>query len=297
MALHFNSTSDAILHGSAASIDNLDSQTWIWWGVQTVGTNSGKRIVYKGGNFQVFVQDHGTPSSTPNGVRYFRARATTATDAASGSTIFTNGVPAFVAIFDSDGAAPEIWTGDLNTRATEIPSYGVQATGVGTPTSDAASTLEIGNRTGVGSLHSDWHISYLWVYNRRLSVAEALSHQFQPGRINFGCVLKVAYFDDTTLADLSGSGNNGTINGTPALRSHVPLGPPFGYDDQFDHFRTPVTVTAPLVDTFVPADQILTGNVSTRLLQDASTFSEQIKSALLTPHSHILIYLIREEIP
>lgn len=240
MALHFDSGADAVLHGSDASIDNLDSQTWIWWGQQTVGTNTGRRIVYKGGNLQVFVQDPASPSAA-NGVRYFRARATTASDASSNTTIFTNGVPAFVAIFDSDGVAPEIWTGDLNTRATEVPSYGAQATGVGTPTSDASSTLEIGTRLG-GSLHSDWHISYLWVYNRRLSVAEALSHQFQPWRINSGCVLKAAYFDDTTLADLSGNGNNGTINGTPVLRDHVPLGPPFAFRGLFAPAPGPVCV-------------------------------------------------------
>ena len=57
------------------------------------------------------------------------------------------------------------------------------------------------------------------------------------------------------------------------------------------------TVAAQLADTFVLAEQVLTGDIPTRGLTDSFTFADQLNTALLTPHSHILIYLIREEIP
>lgn len=44
------------------------------------------------------------------------------------------------------------------------------------------------------------------------------------------------------------------------------------------------------------ADQILTGDVPTRGLTDSFTFADQIETALLTPHAHVLIYQIGEEI-
>ncbi|KKL27492.1 hypothetical protein LCGC14_2384600, partial [marine sediment metagenome] len=66
---------------------------------------------------------------------------------------------------------------------------------------------------------------------------------------------------------------------------------------RFQGFRPRVTVAAQLADTFVFAEQVLTGDIPTRSLTDSFTFADQLNTALLTPHSHIMIYQIGEEIP
>ena len=228
MAIDFNASLGYVNHGSGASLDNLDAQSWIVWGYPNSITNTNRRLARKSGGD---ILTAGNISAANGRIRYNRLRATTASVIESATNTVTVATWQFFFALDSDGVAPVMYRGTLAALATEI-SYATQTTGSGASADDSADNLLIGSRD-VATAQADWRVAYLWVYNRRLTVAEALQHQFAPWTILTGCVLKTAYFSTVHLADLSGTGNNGTLSGSPVNADHVPLGPPFAFRSQW----------------------------------------------------------------
>ena len=223
MALHFAAGDEYIDHGNASSLNNLDAMTMITVFAPQAAVAAFARMFYKSGNFQAEL-------ATDESVVFARARATTATALhGPASMLPTAGEHCILAMIDDDGVTPRMYFAQYPTVIAEVGSYQAQTTGSGLPTDDSASVFAFGARPG-GTRHCNWHVSYLWLYNVVLSVGEILQHQFSPRTLLPNCVLKTAYFDTVSLGDLSGNGNNGTLNLTPDTVDHVPLSPPFGLD-------------------------------------------------------------------
>lgn len=245
MALLFNGLANPsgnyVNHGSAASLDSLDSLTIIWWDFpNTVATGNG-RAVYKfsaGAGIQVW-------SSVVNAgaARLFHGRATTGSDVFMAASTRQVSTWNFNAVTDSDGVAGKFYWGSLSSPVADVTDTGATVTGAGAENSHAALNFEVGGGSAPTSV--DARTAYIWTYNRVLPFGEIQLHQYRPGTILSGCVLYCVYgFNGTgTQPDWSGSGNAGTLVNSPTVADHVPLGPLFGFDLAWDVGWTPIPPT------------------------------------------------------
>jgi len=131
------------------------------------------------------------------------------------------------ATFDS-GASPPVhmYVGDLAAVAAER-TYGVQTAGSGSVDADNAINLVLGNHAG-NNVAFQGRIAVAAYINRVLTLGEIKQWQFRP-RVLVGTVglWMLGYNGTSTQADLSGSGNPGTVTGA-SVGDHVPLRPLWG---------------------------------------------------------------------
>ena len=224
MAVHFEASLEYIDHGSAPALDDIDPLTLIMWFNPQQVDQLGRRFMRKGGNLQALIGNQGSNGQ----VIYERTRATTNTVLLSNGSVWTTSAWQFLAIVDAEtGGAnrAELWRGTLSSPPL-LAGMTTQTIGTGAVTSDAGSNMLIGSRD-IANTHSDAHIATVWIYNAALTGAQIGLHWHQPSLILANCVLKVNYFDQNHIHDLSGGGNQGSVNGTPIDVNHVPLGPAF----------------------------------------------------------------------
>lgn len=227
-------------HGSGTSLDSLESLTLIWWDYPNTVAGGNGRIIVKlnpGTNgFQVWSANINAGSA-----RLFHLRTGTDGDVRMNTNTRQASSWNFNAISEASGSGNAYW-GSLTAAVTDVTASAAASTG--TEEDHSAQSLAIGGEASQTSL--DGRIAMLWLYNRVLTLAEIRMHQWMPTTILTGCVLKVNYFSTTTLQDLSGNGNNGTATNSPTGANHVPLGPAFGFDQQW--FK--VTAAAPGGSTY-----------------------------------------------
>ena len=135
---------------------------------------------------------------------------------------------AVAAIWDMAGANGDqrMFHGDLATPFAEVAAYSLQRVGSGTPTDVSGSSLIVGNNP-LGALPFDGKIGFIALWNRRLSLTELIAQQLHPS-VTDGCVLfSYLGIGNTTEADWSGNGNQGTVTGT-TLFPNAPLLPWYG---------------------------------------------------------------------
>jgi len=237
MALNIdvNTGSDRVDHGSDASLDNLDPFTYLTWIQPTVAFISASRLFSKNAITNVALVQEG------GGLQYFRDRDTD-TSYITDTLMTLNAWNLVAIVFNSSGGENEIvniYSGSLTAAATEASSYSTQDDGSGALASDAGGSWIVGNRSAFDrSMASD--IAIVAIINRALSLSEIIAWQWQP-RVVADTVLFSHYgFNGTTTAfDLSGNGNDGTASGA-TIAAHVPLGPPFGFDDESSFEPGPV---------------------------------------------------------
>lgn len=125
------------------------------------------------------------------------------------------------------------WTGGLTTFGSQVKIYinGVEDTttpqtldtGTGTPTSDSAEPLNIGNSRPGSAWHFGGYISNVNIYNRVLSAAEIAQNYYQSSITTSGLTLMsdaanlVSYFTGSTWYDLTNNKYIGTLNNTPTF--------------------------------------------------------------------------------
>jgi hypothetical protein len=125
------------------------------------------------------------------------------------------------------------WTGGLTTFGDQVKIYinGVEDTtapqsldtGTGTPTSDSAEPLNIGNSRPGSAWHFGGYISNVNIYNRVLSAVEIAQNYYQSSITTSGLTLMsdaanlVSYFTGTTWYDLTANKYIGTLNNTPTF--------------------------------------------------------------------------------
>lgn len=132
----------------------------------------------------------------------------------------------FTAVTFADGdGGPRVFHGSLTAAAVEA-SYSSRSEGSGGVLDGSGAAMYVGNRAAFDEAFVG-RIAVVQVFDRQLSLAEIISHQWRP-RKESGCVLLAHYgFNGTsTQPDWSGRGNSGTVTGG-AVAAHVPLGSVF----------------------------------------------------------------------
>ena len=224
MALDFSASTTVVNHGSGASIDNLDAQTWLFWLNATAINSANKRFMWKNSGSSGVQILQGPIGGTQGRMRYARSRATTGSDATSPNDTLVVGTWQGIAITDQDGVSPKIYLRTLATALAELGSYAVQTTGSGAPADESAQTLYIGGRNAAG-VEGDVIIAYWAVFNSILTLADMASW-FKRPRAIIGAATAQCFsrFNNTTsIVDWSGNGNTGTPENSPTLVANPPI--------------------------------------------------------------------------
>lgn len=217
----FPAGTDFVDVGSATSIDDIDVGT-IWAWVRTPAGAANGTIFGKGSQ-SVF-------RMTAAGVARLnctRTRATTTMEALADVPAVGSSEWVFLAaVWDTAGANGDqkLYGGDLTTIVAEAGAYTTQQVGTGAPSSNAASNGRIGV-SSAGTQPFTGRIAVVGLISgRRLSLGELQSLQFRP-RVVAGTVglWWPGHDNGTTVPDLSGNLNNGTLNGASTVQAGAPL--------------------------------------------------------------------------
>lgn len=224
MSLNFAGGSGRYVNcGSNAVIDNLTAGTVLAWVYSAAGATSNSGVVWAkdgGGVYKYF--------SIPyySGNRHYEfawKRATS--DLYVGCTtdqFAAFGLNKWLCVgtaWDTAGSNGDqhLWCGDLTTALAEPTSYNdSQAVGSGAPGNEASNSFYIGNFS-TGTQSWDGRIAVVALFNRKLTLAEAISWQFSP-RMLPGCVgfWRLGENGTGTQRDLSGNANHGTVTSATA---------------------------------------------------------------------------------
>jgi hypothetical protein len=248
MALDFtNNATDRVNHGTAATLDDLDPGTWLFWCRPTALTaNMGlwcKKINGFNLSQRITVVQ---PSNWEIRAGWLSAGANTTY--ISNNADLQNDTWDYIAVtFDSSLGADlvHIYLGTLTSIATEL-TYGTASDGAA-PISDTVASWHTGNvETVAGTFADNWEGDIAWhqAFSGVLSLAQIRQMQFRPGVRQPNCVVSshYGYNGVGTQADLSGNGNTGAVTGA-TVSDHVPLGPFFGWDVPTTRGACVVTVT------------------------------------------------------
>jgi hypothetical protein len=244
MSLQFanSATSDRVACGSAAAIDSWTACTFAAWVYPTAAAGAdlirriGSKVDTGTGNGKGFSYATHTAYSVTNGLNWRINRATTAADSSGGS--LTANAWTFVAGTYNESDGPRIWIGTLTTSVAEISYTDGPVVGSGGTTAEATGALWWGNREASPAITLGFQgrIGRAMYINRRMVLADLLRIQFAPIRVwNSFTEAKALYefWGTTTLHDVSGNANAGTISGDVTTANHVPLGAPFGIDSGY----------------------------------------------------------------
>lgn len=122
------------------------------------------------------------------------------------------------------------FSGALGSAITEVASQAATTT----PSTPASPVMRIGNHA-VSSFSWDGRIANMALYSGSalsLGALKTLATGRIPGEGRSNLVASLSLFGASTEPDWSGNGRNGTVTGA-TIADHVPLGPPFGYDEPF----------------------------------------------------------------
>ncbi len=222
MALTFNSNTEG-LSFSSSLLDQLDAITIMaWYRVSATASSTAYTLLSKeySANSKLLLNRPAFGVGS-NDWQFFHRRATTNTVVNSSSNIIQANRWEWVCLMDSDGVAPTILHGTLTSKPAE-PTYSTQTTGVGTVANDSGKALNAG-RTYNAQQSFTGDLSFLAIYNRRMSQAEALSHWLRP-RVSSGQLFThPGYHSQVSATDVSGNAINATVAGSPTLASPVPI--------------------------------------------------------------------------
>ncbi len=226
MALAFNETDDRIAVTAAVSINDLDPFTYLAW-LSHDTSGSFDRVIAKGANEEKDLRLHNPE------IQFAVLQTTNPLSYITSDTAAPTGVWTCIAATYDNGATPRahIYHGSLTAIVIEAASYSTSDDGIGTPTTESGN-MTIGNRLDF-TRGMDGRIAIIQVVDRALTLAEIRSWQFRPRFLSGTKLLHYPGLNGTgTQPDLSGNNNSGTTGGTNiAVAAHVPLGPPFGFDD------------------------------------------------------------------
>lgn len=247
MSLLLDSTAEEVNCASDTSLDNIDPCTTLAWIYPTTAFAefAPNRTIFSKGdwvNGHTRLQLHVDDWPDVKMMAFIRGNIS----ALQAQSIVTSSVTAnkwsFVgAITDVGGSATDqkLFTGDLNTLATEVGSYSLQTAIGGSRITNASADYKL----GVGELTAEVFFGLVGIvvtFDAVLSLGQIQQQQFHPHKIPS----LVGFWDlygTGTQPDYSGNGNNGTVTGA-TVADHVPLGPLFGFDVSVP-YRVPAGVT------------------------------------------------------
>ena len=232
MALDFTvSVADRVDHGSNASLVDLNPCTFMEW-VNPQAFISANVVGFTKASSSVRSLRYYLTSGDLEG---FIGRASTNSQYRTNSGGLTLNTWNFLAwTFDLGAGAGEvqnIYVGDLNTLAVET-GYVTATDGSGALTTDAGGPFLLANRSTLTKA-GDCKIAVATYCNVALTLAQIRAWQFRPRKLTSSVLYCHYGFNGTGVQpDLSGNGNNGVVTNA-TVADHVPLGPPFGFDPEW----------------------------------------------------------------
>ncbi len=225
MSILFDAVTEKHSIAADATIDSLDAMTIIlWYKASSVASFAHvaltKDTAAETEGFSLFRPKF---NNGPNDWQFIRTRATTGSNIQTTGNIVQAGRWEFLAVSDDTSAAPSMVHGTLAARPTSPSLYAAATKGVGLVVDDSVNPLIVG--VGAFSNQSaNLNLGFLGIWNRRMTVAQMLSHWPRP-RCDSGCVLFSfpGLHGSTSLVDLSGNRNNGTLFGSPTWSAPPPL--------------------------------------------------------------------------
>lgn len=253
MALSFaHGATDYVNHGSDATLDNLDPVTIMAWvNVDALHVTERNLFYNKASAADEGLSLYVGHTSGANIIQLLRETSGAWPNASAPIANFSAwgiGKWIFVAAVAEIGVAPRLLVGDLDTAPAEPSAYTAQVAGGGVVTSDAGQNAIVANGRGIAAT---WRfggdVAHVHVAADNLSNAEII--QYWRNLSNRSTTRLNNHYGFNALGtqrDLSGNGNDGTLNNT-ALADHVPLGPFFGWDAWLPYIvSAPPVTNAPM---------------------------------------------------
>lgn len=221
-ALSMTGTTSSVNVGSAASLDNMTQGTTMAW-VKLASAVTAARVWQK-----AYLAAHSSfiyfSLNEPGGEMGFQLDKPTDL-AVFGGVSPTVGVWTFVAAqWDINGAATDqkLFSGTLDTPATEVSSYSSQSAGSGSRTSDAAASLYLGNRQN-GSVQLGGAMALVIISTSLLTLQEIRRVQYQ-ANVPRGCVgyWRPGAYGTGRVLDESGQRNHGTPTAAVPVNDVLP---------------------------------------------------------------------------
>lgn len=230
MSLTFTASTNVVNFGSSASVDALGTAgTFVGWYYPT--SLAGDRAYFYKMTSGYAGFGFSPPSANPNGLRMTLDRATTLLRIQDNDSVVTSSAWNFVAAtWNTAGlnADQKLFVGSLTSVVSEVASYNFQQVGSGTPTSVTSEDLGVGNVPSNPAAFAAWvgDIAFVAFWSTQLSLAQIRAQQFSP-HVTANCVLFcwLGFNGTGTQPDWSGNGNNGTVTGTTASNTNVPVSP------------------------------------------------------------------------
>lgn len=233
MSLNYTSNPHRVTITNSASIENLSTFTSLQWLYPTALAGA-DRFWAKGTGFikGMTLQASGGPNIQCEVVR-------SGTDAIRNAVhgLSTNAW-GFLAIRYSEANGIDVLIGDLTTPASELTG-GTDTVGSGTTTNDSTTGLVIGN-SQQSPFNKGWQgrMGFFSYHNAFLTDAEVITQQFRPFKRADTVILQHLGFNGTgTQPDWSGNGNSGAVTGISVVTAHMPLPPPWAFDEDAGNFN------------------------------------------------------------
>ncbi len=217
--LNFNAATAQVNFGSAASIDDLATCTFMFIYRPTTVDATFRYLWRKEGTGTTSINHHDSD------LEFERDYSTTPLAASStGDIISANNWYVTFLVDGGAGVAPRIYHALLGSALAEV-SYGGQTTPVGTLTTDAAGSALVGFRDSTRRFIGD--IAVVAVWEEVFSLEQCKQQYWRAFTTANSRLLSHLGFNGTgTQADWSGSGNTGAVTAA-TVTDHAPLPQPF----------------------------------------------------------------------
>ena len=239
MGILFDADGEYISHGSGANLDDLSTFTVACWYYPTTIDTSYRVFL---GKFSDAGADLGWylaasdkwDGSVPQGLNVFRKYDTVAQSGFSSDNFFTLNAWNFVGVyFPGAGTNPSIYHGTLSKTVADDTEQPINA-GSGGLTSDAALNLYAGGYTE--SQIARGTIGFYAIWNGQVSLNGLKAVQFNPlAAMQVGdCrLLSIpGLHGASTIVDLSGNNNTGSVTNATASSVHLPISINFGLAEE-----------------------------------------------------------------
>lgn len=229
MALTFGAaSSNRVDCGSAAGIDELLTMTVLAL-VRPTALTSGRVIVAKKFDTNATAGWRLALQGTTGQLNFNRRHTSNATSYTSTDNLCApvdtwRWVAATYDEAGGAGARVNLYGAAIHEMLAETGTYATSTNGTGASLADEAQSLIWSNYTDNPSASFQGQMAFGMIVNRVLTLGELWSLQFNPRPIS-GCVnfMRFGWNGTSTQADMSGSGNAGTVTGASVATAWAPI--------------------------------------------------------------------------
>lgn len=235
----FDANGEYIDHGSAAFLNDLTSFTVAFWHYTNTIDTKYRHCICKtddGTNGWGIAFTDIWDSPMPNTLQVFRSHdgAGNFQRAGGSDNLFTLNTWYFTATYvPATGTAPSIYNGSLTSIISDVTEQNT-GVGAGAVDSDAAYPLRIGATQTNTTNKYRGTVAFYAIWNGQVTLGQLKTIQFNPARAAGVGDCRLLSFPGlhgaSSVTDLSGTGNTGTITNASASSVHLPVPFCFGFD-------------------------------------------------------------------